>query len=137
MEQISNRSPWRTPCQSRWMCPQGSCSPWRAQAGPSLLAGAVDVERNTCMSRFSGRICGPWGTQVGEVHRERSTRGEVLRTDHKSYFPPPPCCSRWGKEVEELGVRLGLGRRRGGRRGEGGFGLKQDQVIFLTILLCY
>lgn len=35
-------SPWRSPCSSRWMYPEGSCSPWRgAYTGAGGLAGAV------------------------------------------------------------------------------------------------
>jgi len=26
-------SPQRTPGQSKWMCPEGSCSPWRVHTG--------------------------------------------------------------------------------------------------------
>ena len=30
---LSLCNPWTTPHHSRWMCPEGSCSPWRAHAG--------------------------------------------------------------------------------------------------------
>ncbi|XP_072711964.1 A-kinase anchoring protein 7 isoform X4 [Ciconia boyciana] len=59
VEQIFTCSPWRTPRQSRWMCPKEAVTLWEAHAGGSWQDLWTHGERSPCWSRFAGRTCDP------------------------------------------------------------------------------
>jgi len=83
---------WRTPCWSRWICPEGNCGLWRHHTGPG----------------FSARNCRPMErirAGAGEVWGGRSRRDELLWTDHNPHMLSPPRHSRGWEEVEELGMK--------------------------------
>lgn len=56
-------SSWRTPCQSRWICPGRSCSLWTAHAGVSAVTEAWALE-SPQRNMFPGVICTLWETTL-------------------------------------------------------------------------
>lgn len=51
----------RTPHGSRWIQPEGGCSPWRTPAAVGSCRELQPIERNAHRSRRSGRSCHLWG----------------------------------------------------------------------------
>ena len=50
--------PWKTPCQSRWMCPERRC-PSPAHTGADSWQDLWPMERSSHRTIFSGRTYGP------------------------------------------------------------------------------
>ena len=126
--------PWRTACWRRWTCPEGNYCLWREayattwswQELPCMdepvdktYAGAVLEELQLVGRTHATAVCeglylvrGPtrwrrrtaWGSG-------RSSRDEVLWTDHNAHSPFSPSRSD-GVKVKELEVTLSLRRRR-------------------------
>lgn len=53
----------------------------------------------------------------------------MLQSEHNSHSPSPPTAAQ-GKEIEESGVKVSLGRRRGWEEGALVF------FVFVTVLPC-
>lgn len=84
LEQISTQQPmeehaeadkqhgsmWRTPCRSRWICPEGRCSfpsIWKAHAGVGSWQVLPPVRKCSGGNRFSVKNCSLCGTCAGIV----------------------------------------------------------------------
>lgn len=93
----------RFPC-SPWRCFLEGIQLWRAHVGANIFL----------------KDSSPWEGPVlecGKVGRGRSSRGELLWTDHSSCSPPLGCS---GRGVRNVGVKLNL-QKDGGRK---------EQVLF-------
>lgn len=64
-EQRSTCTPWRTPCQSRWMS-KGGCDPTGHSGWSRLLARTCGpVENSPPWNRLAGRLVSSWGIPAG------------------------------------------------------------------------
>ena len=110
---VCTASPDRTPCHTRWRCPEGSCSLWRARAGAGSWQEPWPVETSRCRSGISVRNFSLWGTLTGEVCSWKDYilgRGPMLGQFLKN-------CSLWeGSRVRNDGMKLSLGWREWGKR---------------------
>lgn len=70
---------WRTLCQSRWMCPEGSCSLWRTRILVGSWQELQPMERSPFRTRFSGRIYDPVGF-LHKFHLHWSRKGSMKDT---------------------------------------------------------
>ena len=70
---------WRTPCWSRWMHLEGSCSLWKVHTGAGFCQELRSVERSPGMSRLLVALVILWGTHNGAVLSWRTVPcGEIL-----------------------------------------------------------
>lgn len=84
---------WKTPCCSRWMCPEGSCSPWRGHIGASSwqeLWLTRDWHWSSLFQMDYTLWKGPMGSEVQPVRRN------YVGAVHEGQYPRggTPCWSR-------------------------------------------
>jgi len=66
---VPHCSPWRTPCQSRWMCLEGSCSPWRVAHAEQPLGRSWSPWRGALTGEgFLTESVTLWGNHAGAVY---------------------------------------------------------------------
>jgi len=101
-------SSWRTSCQSRWMCLEGNCSPWReADTGAGFWQGMQPVGTTHAGAVYS------WRTE-SRGKDPMLEEGKSMRRKERQWqgitnwpYPPFPIPHGllWGQEVEELEMK--------------------------------
>lgn len=96
IEENTTLHPVETPCCSRWMCPEGSCSPWRSHAGANFWQEQQSVEQSPYTAFLAGSVAcgGPVLQQdiLGGLHHMQRT---LFLTRNKLIFPKSNMFCPW------------------------------------------
>jgi len=97
VEQISTRSPGRTPHRSRWMCPKNAVTLWRDCAGAGSWQDLWNRgKRSPRQSMFAGRACDPVGDpRWSSLFLKSCSLWEGLMVEPGKWKRSPPL---WRKE---------------------------------------